>query len=260
MGNNRSSVSHTIRVPGYKYDVLKGELRKGSVISKQIHPVPEVEEFKQRLLKRKLLKDMGTHWVLNKNLRTGHLMALNLHEGQLIKESPYKQDIIVSQTDAEELKDKLPEKNICVTDSEIVMKSIRDTLRFSSVSIMEVNADIFTHHEADTFGKEESFVLKISDENVTLLTPDFAWARSLCSEVIVCEKSGCGAIGFSFKSVTYRCGCNAFGWKSDCTAMVFSPDFGGVIQFHVKPQKRGSKALHYLVAGSLPTGVCCSIL
>ena len=101
---------------------------------------------------------------------------------------------------------------------------------------------------------------EISDENVTLLTPDFAWARSLCSEVIVCEKSGCGAIGFSFKSVTYRCGCNAFGWKSDCTAMVFSPDFGGVIQCHVKPQKRGSKALHYLVAGSLPTGVCCSIL
>lgn len=164
MGNNRSSVSHTIRVPGYKYDVLKGELCKGSVISKQVHPVPEVEEFKQRLLTRKLLKNMGTHWVLNKNLRTGHLMALNLHKGQLIKESPYKQDIIVSQTEAEELKDKLPEKNICVTDSEIVMKSIRDTLRFSSVSIMEVNADIFTHHEADTFGKEEAFVLKILQE------------------------------------------------------------------------------------------------
>lgn len=161
MSNNRSSVSHTIRVPGYKYDVLKGELRKGSVIAKTVHPLPEVEEFKQQLLAKKILKDMRTHWVLKKNLRTGHLMALNLHEGRLLEESPYKQDIIVSQTEAEELKDQMPERNVCVTTSEIVMKSVRDTLRFSSVSIMEVNAEIFTHHEADTFGKEEAFVLKV---------------------------------------------------------------------------------------------------
>ena len=164
MSKNRSSISHTIRVPGYKYDILKGELRKGSIVSKSVHPSPEVEAFKQKLLIRKSLKDMGTHWVLKDNLRTGYLMALNLFEGQLVKESPYKQDIIVSQIEAEELKDKLPEKNVCVTDSEIVMKSLRDTLRFSSVSIMNVNADIFTHHEADTFGKEEAFVLRILQE------------------------------------------------------------------------------------------------
>lgn len=100
---------------------------------------------------------------------------------------------------------------------------------------------------------------EISDENVTLLTPDFAWARSLCSEVIVCEKSGCGAIGFSFKSVTYRCGCNAFGWKSDCAAMLFSPFFIKAIQFHVKPQKRGIKALHFMMEGSLLVWLRCGI-
>ena len=39
MSNNRSSVKHTVSGEGYKYDVIKGELSKGSIISKSIHPV-----------------------------------------------------------------------------------------------------------------------------------------------------------------------------------------------------------------------------
>ena len=164
MSNNRSSISHTIRAPGYKYDVIKGELSKGSLVSKSVHPLSEVEEFKRKLLERKLFKDIGAHYTLKKNVRTGHLMAVNLHMGQLMKESPYKQDIIVTHSEAAELKDQLEEKQVCVTNSEIVMKSLCDTLRFSSVNIMEVNADIFNHHESDTFGPEEKFVLKILQE------------------------------------------------------------------------------------------------
>lgn len=62
MSDNRSSVSHAVRGPGFRYDVMKGELSKGSHISKATHPVAEVEVIKQRLLQRKALKDMGTHW------------------------------------------------------------------------------------------------------------------------------------------------------------------------------------------------------
>ena len=164
MNNKRSSISHTIRAEGYKYDVFKGELSKGSSISKSVHPLPEVEAFKQKLLERKIFKDMGTYWVLKKNIRTGHLMSVNLHTGRLMKESPYKQDIIVSESEAAEIKDQLQEKQVCVTNSKIVMKSLCDTLRFSGVNIMEVNADIFNHHEAYTFGPEEMFVLKILQE------------------------------------------------------------------------------------------------
>lgn len=164
MGNNRSSISHTIRAAGYKYDIFKGELAKGSSISKSVHPLPEVEEFKKKLLERKLLKDMKTHWTLKKNLRTGHLMAINLHMGQHLKESPYKQDIIVTSDEAAELDGKLQEKHICVTNSEIVMKSICDTLRLSSVNIMEVNESVFVHHGSDTFGPDEAFVLKVLQE------------------------------------------------------------------------------------------------
>jgi hypothetical protein len=161
MNNNQSTISHSIRDEEFKYDVLKGELSKGSSISKAVHPLCEVEEFKQKLLKHKNLKDVGAYWILKKNIRTGLLMAINLHTGQYVKESPYKQDIIVTSEEAAELKDKLPEKNVCVTDSEIVMKSICDTLRFSSTSIVEVNADTMIHHGSDSFGCEEAFALKV---------------------------------------------------------------------------------------------------
>lgn len=162
--NNRSSVSHTIRAPGYRYDIFKGELLNGSHIAKTKHPISEVEEFKRKLFVRKLLKDAGTYWILKKNLRTGHLMADNLHMGSLVEDTLYKQDIIVSSDEAIRLYGKLPEKNICVTDSKIVMKSICDTLRFSSINIMEVNKEFLTHQGSDTFGQDEAFVLKFLQE------------------------------------------------------------------------------------------------
>ena len=117
--------------------------------------------FKETLLQRKVLKDKGSHWELRCNIRTGLLMAVNLNAGQLLKKSPYEQDIIVSKTEAAELKGKFQEKQICLTDSDIVMKSLRDTQKLVSVNIMEVNSDVFTHHGADSFGKDEAFVLNI---------------------------------------------------------------------------------------------------
>lgn len=164
MLENRFTISHSIHGPGFKYDVLKCELSKGSHISKTTHPVAEVELLKQRLLQRKVLKDMGTYWELKKSLRTGILMAFNLHTGQLVKESLYHQNVVVTESEAEKLKGKFPEKQVCTTDSEIVMKSIRDTQRFSSVNIVEVDKEVLNHHGSDSFGKEEAFVLKILQE------------------------------------------------------------------------------------------------
>lgn len=161
MSDNRSSVVHTIRAAGYKYDVFKGELSKGSFISKSVHPLVEVEKFKQKLVARKLLKDAGAHWILKKNVRTGHLMAVNLHFGCLKRESPYKQNIIVTPDEATRLDGQLPEKHVCVTNSEIVMKSLCDTLRLSRVNIMEVDEEIFINHGSDTFGRDEAFILKV---------------------------------------------------------------------------------------------------
>lgn len=164
MGTNLTSVSHTIRAEGFKYDILKGELSNGSYISKFEHPIHEVEEFKKKLFARNMLKDTGSCWTLRKNIRTGLMMAVNLHFGQLLTESPFKQDIIVTSDEAAKLKGKLPEKHICVTDSEIVMKSLCDTLKITAIHTMNVNEHIFNHHGSDTFGQDEAFVLKILKE------------------------------------------------------------------------------------------------
>lgn len=115
MSDNRSSVSHAVRGPGFRYDVMKGELSKGSYISKATHPVAEVEVIKQRLLRRKALKDMGVHWELRSNVRTGILMAVNLHTDELITDPPYKQDIVVSEAEAHETEGETSGKtDLCV--------------------------------------------------------------------------------------------------------------------------------------------------
>ena len=53
-----------------------------------------------------------------------------------------------------------------------------------------------------------------------------------------------------FQSVRFLMGitCNAFGSKSDCAAICFSPDFEKVIRIHVRAQKQGLKALHLSTA------------
>ena len=164
MSTNRTTVSHTIRAEGFKYDILKGEFSNGSSVSKSKHPIFEVEEFKKKLFARNILKDAGSCWLLRKNIRTGLMMAVNLHFGQLLTESPFKQDIIVTSEEAAKLKGKLPEKNICVTDSEIVMKSLCDTLKITEIHTMNVNEHIFNHHGSDTFGQDEAFVLNFLQE------------------------------------------------------------------------------------------------
>lgn len=161
MTHDSPTVSHTIRVENFKYDVLKGELAKGSSISKSTHPLSEVEKFKKRLLQRKLLKDMRTYWIIQKPIRTGLLMAVNLHAGELITKNPYEQTIFVDEADAIKLEGKFPEKQLCVSDSFLVMNSLRDTLRFCNTYIMEIDKGAFTNHGADNFGRDEEFVLKI---------------------------------------------------------------------------------------------------
>ena len=149
---------------------MKGEYCNGSQISKSIHPIPEVEIIKQNLLQRKKLKDIGICWELRCNLRIGLLMAVNLNSGILLKESPYKQNVVVSHREAAELKGKFCEKQICVTDSDIIMKSIRSTQKLVSINSIEINSSIFTHHGSDTFGNDEKFVLNIL-RNKGILSP-----------------------------------------------------------------------------------------
>ena len=48
----------TLVEPGFKYNIKKGQLKKGSTISKNIHPVQQVEYLKNRLLHSGKLKDV----------------------------------------------------------------------------------------------------------------------------------------------------------------------------------------------------------
>ena len=89
-----STLKHIIKSENFAYDMIKGKLKRGSTISKKVHPIEEVEVLKTSLSKQRKLKDMGSFWSLKVPLSTGILMSRNLHLGRLIKENDLKQAVL----------------------------------------------------------------------------------------------------------------------------------------------------------------------
>lgn len=188
--NSHMSVRHTIREKGFTYNMIKGKLEKNSIISKGIHPVPQVESFKCNLRSRGYLKDCSTHWELKKPLFTGLLMALNLHNGYLVEKNYLCDDIFVSKYDAEQLEGTLPEKELCRSDSDIIKKIDRDTLKLDNFFGMHVNKDFLVNHGSDDFGADEKFALKIMQQQGIISTNARHGLTSHNEADIIDEESG----------------------------------------------------------------------
>ena len=166
------------------------KLEKNSIISKGIHPVPQVESFKCNLRSRGYLKDCSTHWELKKPLFTGLLMALNLHNGYLVEKNYLCDDIFVSKYDAEQLEGTLPENNLCRSDSDIIKKIDRDTLKLDNFFGMHVNKDFLVNHGSDDFGADEKFALKIMQQQGIISTNARHGLTSHNEADIIDEESG----------------------------------------------------------------------
>lgn len=67
--DKKISIKYTITDVGFSYNVRKSELKKGSTISKRIHPVKQVEDMKTKLLKTGKLRDCGDDFILKNPLQ-----------------------------------------------------------------------------------------------------------------------------------------------------------------------------------------------
>lgn len=161
MKNRQSSVISKIHADGFTYHVLNGTMERGSTISKNKHPVTQVESIKESLLRRKLLIDNGQHYVLKKPITVGLLMAQNLHFGFLISENQFTQDLIVSEPVSKEIRDNLPLKGLKITTSSVTEKVDRDSLRVEGVYDYAINLGFLVNHGSDDFGKDEKLVLTV---------------------------------------------------------------------------------------------------
>lgn len=175
---------------GFSYNVIKGIFNKGSVVSSKVHPVEEVELLKQRLLKRGLLANRGKFWVTKKPIYTGLLMALNLNSDFIVRENPFKDTLYVDSYTAKKLEGQFPEKDLWVTDSELLSNNYREVLKVKKIFKMDINNEFLVNHESSSFGNDEKFVLQIFQEQ-GIISPSARHGVAKCNEAdIVDEQLG----------------------------------------------------------------------
>lgn len=156
---NRQELKNKILAENFKYDMIKGQLKKNSYISKSKHPLQEVENFKKDMIEKNYLKNNGEVWILNRTIKVGFLMALNLHFGQQIKKNPFKQEIIITPDLAEELEGTMPEKGLHMLDCKLLPMINKDCYKLINVYSFSINKDFLNNHSSDTLGKDEGFIL-----------------------------------------------------------------------------------------------------
>lgn len=161
MNEKSLSIKYRINAPGFSYHMIKGILEKGSSISKSKHPVPEVEWLKAQLLKKGRIIDKGNVYILNSPVKTGFLMALNLHKGFLVEKYETKQRIVVSGSEASVLRDTLPQGNIQLSNSGIVQRTDKHSYIFEHLFNIEFNDTFLKNHSSDCFGSDEEFVFEV---------------------------------------------------------------------------------------------------
>ena len=160
----RIPVRHKLTIEGFSYDVIKGELVKGTKISKAVHPVKEVELIKGNLLKKNYLKNDFGNYILKRNYKTGLLMALNLHNGKTVEENYIQQDIVFSPYESEKYKDDFFDGNLRSSESDLMRNDEKHRYRFVGVYRVIVDKSFLQEHSGNEFGKDETFVLNILKE------------------------------------------------------------------------------------------------
>ena len=155
---NKKTITYSMKTLDFKYHITKGQLKKGSTISKNIHPVSRVNEYRSNLLERKLLIDEGEYYILKNTINIGGLMAANLHSGTLVDVIESDNDLIINHRDSKTIND-FAIDNVYSTDSEIRNNEYKDSLVLSDIYEIGLDFTPFNYHDPDTFSEIERFFL-----------------------------------------------------------------------------------------------------
>lgn len=152
------SLRSTIRWQGFAYHIEKSQLHKGSLISKQKHPLKQVEEFKRKLFQKNKLQDRGDHYILKKTISVGYVMALNLHYGKFVntqnsKLNKAKNDYLtaIKPSTINELK----LGNISACGAPLHKSYFQDSLILEELIEVEINFNVISKHNGDKFSTIE---------------------------------------------------------------------------------------------------------
>lgn len=158
---NLQTVTYTISEIGFKYHTVKGKFLKGSTISKRIHPIEYVEQIKEKLLISNKLIDKGSYYELKDTVKIGALMSYNLHHGTLKKEFENPNNIVISSTSDQKLKEEFDIRNIHSTD-EIFKKTFdSDSLKLEKIYKYKIRKEFLEGNNPNDFSETEQLVFDI---------------------------------------------------------------------------------------------------
>lgn len=163
MDSNRKTIKYIINEGGFKYHARKCVMMKGSTISKNIHPIYEVELLKKKLLETGKIIDKQTHYVCKRNIHTGVLMAYNLHQGFLVSELPSCVITINGNEDMDtDIKDSFKLGSTVFAADNPYPKAIeKDCYKIKKILKANICRQFFERGQSDAFSSIESFVVEV---------------------------------------------------------------------------------------------------
>ena len=139
MKDNLSTIKYSIQDKKFKYHMIKSQLKKDSLISKKTHPLKEVENYKKKLMNKKLLENYNAdYYVLKKTIKVGGLMAYNLYSGKIKKEFEINYPIVINKSD-DMIKQEFKIKNIFSIDSILHNNVNIGAYKLKKISKLEIN-------------------------------------------------------------------------------------------------------------------------
>lgn len=161
MKDNFTTIKYSIQNEKFKYNTRKSELKKGSLVFRGKHPLKEVENYKESLKRKKLLKRYDdNYYQLNKTIKVGGLMAFNLCSKELKKEFEIDYPIVINHRD-EAIKQEFEINNIVSTDSIFHNNVNINALKMIDISELESNFDFISEHDPNNFSPIENLIKKI---------------------------------------------------------------------------------------------------
>lgn len=158
MKANLSTIYYSIQNEKFKYHMTKSELKKRSLISKRIHPIKDVENYKIKLINKKLLKDYNDdYYILKKTIRIGGLMAYNLYSGETKEEFEIDYPIVINKND-NIIKQQLLIKNIFSIDDGLHNNVNAGAYKLKKISKLELSFNFISEQDSDKFSPIEEVI------------------------------------------------------------------------------------------------------
>ena len=157
-------IKYSISKDGFKYNMKKGTLKAGSIISNKEHPIKEVNDYRNQLIADKKVKKIKNNYVVIKPIKTGMLMAYNLHHGILKKQIDNEEKIYVDETTDKDIIESFDIKNMYRTDSSFINRLRTDENRIIGIYKYKINADFFRGSSPNEFSETELFVANFLKE------------------------------------------------------------------------------------------------